>query len=401
MDFKTFPMKIALIQNSIYLPGYGGANKANRIILELLARQGHDCYAITSVAFKPDSTVTDYAVELERYGIAAEKGRHSLRFQFRGVTVLAFESGRLHLDLASVLKDLAPAWVIVSSEDAFYRLLQAALDASVCRVCYLAHTTLLLPFGPGCLLATSRGASLISRCHVVMTISEYLRQYLQRWGNIAAIRVKAPLYGMGPFPRYGRFDSGDVLMVNPCALKGISIFIGLAREFQKTSFAAVPTWGATPSDFALLHSCANVKILPHADDIDELLKSTRILLVPSLWDEAFGMIVIEAMLRGIPVMASDVGGLPESKLGVEYLLPVDPIRKYSGKMDARMVPEPIVPEQNLEPWKSTLRRLLCDKDHYEDLAGRSWNAAAEFLKTLNIQDLEQTLHEDHLTIHTQ
>lgn len=399
-DLKYFSMKIVLIQNSIYLPGYGGANKANRIILELLAHQGHRCYAITSVAYKPDSTAADYAAQLQRYGITAEQDRESLRFQFHGVTVLAFESGRLQLCLASLLKEISPDWVIISSEDSFYRLLQAALDASIGRVCYLAHTTLLLPFGPGCFLPNPRGVSLIRRCHAVMTISEYLRQYLRKWGDIEARLVKVPLYGTGPFPRHGCFDSGDILMVNPCALKGISIFEGLAREFQGASFAAVPTWGTTPADLSLLRSCGNVKILPYADDIDELLKCTKILLVPSLWDEAFGMIAVEAMLRGIPVLASDVGGLSEAKLGIEYLLPVNPIRKYSGKFDARMIPEPIVPDQDLGPWQYALRQLLCDRAHYEDVANRSWNTAAEFLKALSIQDLEQALHKDHRTIHT-
>ena len=47
---------------------------------------------------------------------------------------------------------------------------------------------------------------------------------------------------------------------------------------------------------------------------------TRILLVPSLWGEAFGLVVVEAMLRGIPVLASNVGGLVEAKLGVDYIL---------------------------------------------------------------------------------
>ena len=36
-------------------------------------------------------------------------------------------------------------------------------------------------------------------------------------------------------------------------------------------------------------------------------------------------IVVEAMLRGVPVIASNTGGLPEAKLGVPYVLPVTPI----------------------------------------------------------------------------
>ena len=39
---------------------------------------------------------------------------------------------------------------------------------------------------------------------------------------------------------------------------------------------------------------------------------SRILLVPSIWMEAFGRVVVEAQLNGIPVIASDKGNLPNT-----------------------------------------------------------------------------------------
>jgi glycosyltransferase involved in cell wall biosynthesis len=47
------------------------------------------------------------------------------------------------------------------------------------------------------------------------------------------------------------------------------------------------------------------------DEMPELLKSYDILLVPSIWPEPFGRIVIEAMATGLTVLASSVGGIPE------------------------------------------------------------------------------------------
>jgi glycosyltransferase involved in cell wall biosynthesis len=46
------------------------------------------------------------------------------------------------------------------------------------------------------------------------------------------------------------------------------------------------------------------------DRFDLLFSSTRIMLVPSK-DEGFGIVVLEGMAAGIPVIASNVGGIPE------------------------------------------------------------------------------------------
>jgi surfactin synthase thioesterase subunit len=97
------------------------------------------------------------------------------------------------------------------------------------------------------------------------------------------------------------------------------------------------------------------------------------------------------MSRGVPVIAADVGGLREAVLGMDYLLPVNPIRHYKPLLDTNMVPVAEVPPQNLDPWVKTVRRLATDRDHWQDLARRSRAAALDYAANLNVLPFESFL----------
>lgn len=46
-----------------------------------------------------------------------------------------------------------------------------------------------------------------------------------------------------------------------------------------------------------------------AEAVGQCMQAAQLLLVPSIWPEPFALVVVEAMARGLPVLASDVGGL--------------------------------------------------------------------------------------------
>ncbi len=62
-----------------------------------------------------------------------------------------------------------------------------------------------------------------------------------------------------------------------------------------------------------------VILLGQRDDIEKLMLASNIFVLPSL-KEAFGIVVLEAMQNGLPIIASNVGGIPEiissEKLGL-------------------------------------------------------------------------------------
>ncbi len=73
------------------------------------------------------------------------------------------------------------------------------------------------------------------------------------------------------------------------------------------------------------------KLLLALAPVEPLLRMADLLLLPSK-TESFGLVALEAMASGVPVIASDVGGLPEVvEHGVTgFLAPVGDTEKMAG-----------------------------------------------------------------------
>ena len=382
-------MRILLAHNSTYYPAHGGGDVSNRLLLEALAARGHDCLVVSR------TESSELLAELARRDVEATVEEPGIvRFALNGVEVhTATEARHIREYFSRQLSAFQPDLVLASTDDSAQLLLLAALDSGL-PVVFLARATIALPFGPDSAFPGTEKTDTLRRVQGVAGVSQYVADYIQRWSGIPATALPISFMGSGPFADLGRFSNQFVTLVNPCVVKGIDIFTALACRLPGIAFAAVPTWGTNGQDFAKLAACPNITVLPAEDNIDRILERTRVLLVPSVWAEARSRIVVEAMLRGIPVVAADTGGLPEAKLGVPYVLPVNAIAHYQRRLDARMVPVAETPPQDIEPWVETVSRLVSNERHWRQIASQSREAARQYCdEVLRIEPFERFVRD--------
>ena len=367
-------MRILLTANASYLPPRGGATRSNLLWLEHMAAGGYQCRVVAGAL----------ADGVEKRAQMAAEGLDSRTTRQRGVEILPVaDRARQAPALRREICNFHPDWVLVSSEDLGHVLLHEAQHSAPGRVVYLAHTPQFFPFGPASWNPDAAATDLVKRAAGVVAIAHHTAAYIRQHTGRVAMVIHPPIYGPGPFPNLARFDTGLVTMVNPCAVKGVSIFLALAERFRDTGFGALPGWGTTSADRAQLAAHPNIAMLPNCRHIAEFLARTRVLLMPSLWHEGFGLTVMEAMLHGIPVIASDSGGLLEAKMGTPFVVSVPPIQRYETVFDEHAMPKPVIAPLDLEPWAAALHALLTDCALYQRVSMASREAALRFAGSLD------------------
>jgi len=266
---------------------------------------------------------------------------------------------------------------------------------------FICHACEHLPFGPyGAVPSFLSGISAIevkrfNQLDAVFAVSKAVQKYIQDHGNFPAMHLPLPkgVYGSGPFNKLNNFDQKYVVAINPGIVKGFCLFKKIAMNLPEYTFVAVKSWSLCEHLQNELSTIPNVKIIPPFKDMEELLMVTRLLLVPSIWFEAFGIVVVEAMLRGIPVLTSNAGGLVESSLGVNGNIPVNMIQKKADKLNLVCCGLYEVPEQDPSQWVNSIRNILTDRDHYEKLSQRSYDVANQYVLDLDNSIYEQVLHQ--------
>ena len=102
---------------------------------------------------------------------------------------------------------------------------------------------------------------------------------------------------------------------------------------------------------------------------------TRILLVPSVWDEPFGRVAAEAMINGIPPLVGNRGALPHV-VGGDFSVGgggrVLPIPEWMTDQTTRLPSE-----QEIEPWYDAVTSLWDDEALYESVGARARQIASE------------------------
>ena len=99
-------------------------------------------------------------------------------------------------------------------------------------------------------------------------------------------------------------------------------------------------------------------------DMPSYLKTANIVVVPSLWEEPFGLTVLEAMAAGIPLIATRCGGIPEVCGDTAILIERDNICQHIASTIQHLYNNP--DEAKIMAHKASERSWIFDKTPFSE-----------------------------------
>jgi glycosyltransferase involved in cell wall biosynthesis len=379
-------VRFLLVNNHCISDPTAGVTQSLRTIMEWLRDAGHECHILTTARFESPVTFT-IEEHLRQRGVDVPNPRHSARrpvvhYAAAGVPVTLLmtrhndearpnraEAAQFQTLLEQLLDEFAPDQLITCNA---HPMIQAAMAEARSR----GITTAFAVRGFG-----YYEERYFEHVDHAFTCSDFLTDHYREKVRLISTAIEPPIdWSTVLAPIESR---AFVTFVHPAPHKGLLLFARLA-DMLGSRRPDIPvlivqsghsggSLNAIPGiDFGRYPQIMAAPAVPTPADYFAL---TRILLVPSVWDEPFGRVAAEAMINAIPTIVSDRGSLPQVVGG-----------DFSAGGGGRVLSVPewmtfkttrLPTEQEVEPWYEAVCALWDDPALFQCMATRARQIAEE------------------------
>jgi glycosyltransferase involved in cell wall biosynthesis len=235
-------------------------------------------------------------------------------------TVLTLHNYRLACANAMLLRDSKPCELCVTSQNAWY---------GVRYKCYLDSYA--QSVASAATIAFNRRRGTWSRdVDLILALTDFARdRFIESQIPEARIIVK-PNFAVDPGPRTRPVEDSDLVLFvgRLTAEKAPDVLLDAWERASVDHRLEVIGEGPLEADLRRL-GLPGVSLPGQLDAnvVRDKMLSARAVVLPSIWYEGLSMVLLEALAAGLPVLASDIGPIPEivAPLGPDWLAkPGDP-----------------------------------------------------------------------------
>ncbi len=311
-------MRVLFVSSDPHLPQItGGLQTTTHDLCLAIKEMGAEAAVLCGQVLDPrESNAADASTSDERLGY------------------LVMRSPRPAQDLAMVAAAWAADAIVVQSGSGLATMVLASLDTGRATALYLHNVEI-----------SQLGGNLApDPAFLFLANSSFTAQ---RWQALYGIHceVIAPIVRGESYLADGTGDK--VLFVNPHPMKGVERMFELAAACPELPFLVMESWNVAPQwrthCLQRANRLGNIEWRSPSTHMRKVYGQSRVLLMPSVWEESFGRTVVEAQLNGLPVLASQRGALPELVgAGGATLAPDAPVGEWAAAL--RRLYDPLTSE---------------------------------------------------------
>ena len=161
------------------------------------------------------------------------------------------------------------------------------------------------------------GKEILGQCDLVYSNSAFVQQAMEKHQGFSS-KILHPYIDFDEAKidesKHGKWDPQYITMINPDPGKGGLTMLYVAKKLATYKFLTVKI--SQRADYRALLSGApsipNLDVWEFQKDPRKIYQKTKLLILPTVVDETFGRVILEAQRNGIPVIARDVGGVKDT-----------------------------------------------------------------------------------------
>lgn len=284
----------------------GGAEITHNFLAEKLAEEGHDIVFIGSLDDPNYPTKKRYnyyynSLKKNSYINFITEKNNEIFYSYKGITCFAVCQKNILFILKKLLIEKEKIEAVITSLEGSSDIVKLVKKSSIKTVGWL-HS------------ANAEGMDVIKgNPDILLSTSQFIKKEAAKKSKIENLVFYPGFPDIQPLKMTGSF----LTFINPVQEKGADFILSLAQQLPRKKFLCVEGWYKNKDFYSKIGK--NIQYLDPQPDMTSVWKRTKLLLVPSIIPEAFGRVIVEAHMYGIPVISNNIGGISEAMNGASVL----------------------------------------------------------------------------------
>ena len=211
--------------------------------------------------------------------------------------------------------------------------------------------------------------NILSKCAAIFCVSEFIKKKFLEGINENFQKVHVLYNGVERKLKKLPTKKKEILFVGRLVIeKGVHLYVDaikdIAQKYPDWSFGLIGSFKLGDNKHKNFYSddiIKKMKAIGHQarfygfknqEFVEEEMKNASIVVIPSIWEEPFGLVAAEAMSNGACIIASKVGGIPEIIKENGILIDKINLKKLSSKLDFLIKNNKVRENYQRKAWKN-------------------------------------------------